>query len=176
MIRLSHLVLVSFTATLMSGSIIARYSSADDPRMGSDAKTIQGKVIKVTDGDSIVIQDDKEQSIEVQLEGIDAPEFQQPFGKEAKELLSEKLLKKDVSIQWEKEDNYKRKLGWIFHEDRNINLWMIEKGAAWHYAQYNKEESFSNAQQAAKKAKLGLWEDPMPQAPWDYRRANRSNK
>ncbi len=176
MIRLSHLVLVSFTATLMSGSIVARYSSADDPRMGSDAKTIQGKVIKVTDGDSIVIQDDKEQSIEVQLEGIDAPEFQQPFGKEAKELLSEKLLKKDVSIQWEKEDNYKRKLGWIFHEDRNINLWMIEKGAAWHYAQYNKEESFSNAQQAAKKAKLGLWEDPMPQAPWDYRRANRSNK
>ncbi|MFN5467503.1 MAG: thermonuclease family protein [Pirellulaceae bacterium] len=176
MIRLPQLVLVSLMVMLPSDTIVAWQSGADDPRMGSDAKTIQGKVIKVIDGDSIVIQDDKEHSIEVQLEGLDAPEFQQPFGKESKELLSEKLLKKDVSIQWEKEDNYKRKLGWVFHEDRNINLWMIEKGAAWHYAQYNKEESFSNAQQVAKKAKLGLWDEAMPQPPWDYRRANRSNK
>ncbi|MFN5950655.1 MAG: hypothetical protein ACK43N_19330, partial [Pirellulaceae bacterium] len=69
MIRLPQLVLVSLMVMLPSDTIVAWQSGADDPRMGSDAKTIQGKVIKVIDGDSIVIQDDKEHSIEVQLEG-----------------------------------------------------------------------------------------------------------
>lgn len=132
--------------------------------------TLVGKVTRVTDGDSIKIESDGEE-FEVQLEGIDAPEFKQDFGKESAKMLRELIAGEEVSIKWNEKDRYERILGHVFTEKRHINLVMIEHGGAWHYARYNKDETLAEAEIAARESKVGLWDaSDEPEAPWDFRR------
>src|SRR5947207_2877932 len=95
---------------------------ADDPPM-----PFTGKVVKVTDGDTIHVLLDKE-THKIRLLHIDAPESKQAFGTKAKQALSEKVFGKEVKVVWKERDRYKRILGDIYLGDRWINLEMVQDG------------------------------------------------
>jgi endonuclease YncB( thermonuclease family) len=137
------------------------------------SETITGKVVSVYDGDTITVLDDSNQ-IKVRLEGIDTPEAKQPFGTKAKQALSEMVFGKDVTLEWNEKDRYGRTLGHIHINGKWVNLEMVKQGMAWHYKQYSKDQQLAEAEIAARKAKLGLWSDPKPVAPWDWRKGVRS--
>ncbi len=146
---------------------------AQSSKKGEEEKVFSGKVKKVIDGDTILVLDgDIEQ--EVQLEGIDAPETKQPYGKESTKALEKMINGKEVTVKWKSMDNYDRILGHIYYDEKFINLEMLRMGAAWHYKQYNKSEEFAEAEEKAKEVKLGLWEESSPTPPWEFRRNNRT--
>jgi len=133
----------------------------------------EGKVKKIIDGDSILVVDAKDLEYEVQLEGIDAPELKQEFGKESSEGLSKMLKDKPLKITWKMKDQYDRLLGQVYVDDLHINIEMLRSGMAWHFKRFNKSEELAKAETEAKDAKKGLWGTNSPMAPWDYRKENK---
>ncbi|TXK54948.1 thermonuclease family protein, partial [Campylobacter helveticus] len=123
---------------------------------------LQGRVIRVIDGDTIellVKQEDIKQSpkIKVRLFGIDAPEKKQAFGKEAKEYLSSLILDKEITLIINDKDKYQRTIGTILLNDKDINKEMVKNGYAWAYESYSTK--YLTEQADAQMFKLGLWQD-----------------
>jgi endonuclease YncB( thermonuclease family) len=129
---------------------------------------ISGKVVGVTDGDTITVLVNKE-TIKVRLAGIDAPESGQSYGTKSKQALSEMVFGKAVTVKKTGTDRYKRTLGIVVVGDVDANAKMVEDGWAWHFKKYNDEERLAKLEVAARNAKRGLWADATPLAPWDYR-------
>lgn len=103
----------------------------------SVAADLSVKVVGISDGDTVRVVDDKKNEIKVRLAGIDAPEFSQDFGTKSKEVLSEKVFGKKVTLESHGEDDYGRTIGTLKIGDRNINREMVAEGWAWQYVQYD---------------------------------------
>lgn len=142
----------------------------------ASAETITGRVVGVTDGDTITIRDASNQQFKIRLSGIDAPEKGQSFGNRAKESLSEMVFTKQVVVESNKEDRYRRKVGKVQHEGTDVNLEQVKRGMAWHYTAYAKEqapadrEAYANAEAEARVQRRGLWRESTQSAPWEVRR------
>jgi micrococcal nuclease len=130
---------------------------------------LQGKVTSITDGDTVKVFDGI-QEVKIRLSNIDAPESKQAFGTRSKQKLAEKVFGKKVVVEYHKKDKYKRILGTIWLENRNINFEMVQEGYAWAYRRYLDDADFLEAEKIARDKKLGLWIDPFPIAPWDFRK------
>ena len=129
-----------------------------------------GKVVGVTDGDTITVLAEGNKQYKVRLQHIDCPETRQPFATKAKQSLSSKVFGKEVTIKWDEMDRYKRILGEVYIGKRWINVELVSEGLAWHYKHYSKDKTMAAAEVKAKAAKLGIWSMPNPIAPWDFRR------
>ena len=136
----------------------------------SASTSFTGKVVKITDGDTIVVLIEGNQQVKIRLEGIDCPESNQDFGNKAKQAVSDLCFGKEVKIVKSGEDRYGRTLGFVFVGDVNVNKELLKQGLAWHYKQYNKDAELAALEQEARKKKIGLWSHPNPVAPWDFRR------
>jgi micrococcal nuclease len=134
-----------------------------------------GLVVKVIDGDSIKVQDENSKEVhEVQVEGTDAPEPKQEYGEDATKALRKLVLDRKVRITWSKKDNFDRRLAQIYVGDEHINRRMIQGGHAWHFKRYNQSKELAQLEDEARGANRGLWGAKNPQAPWDYRKENRT--
>lgn len=133
---------------------------------------LTGKVIKVADGDTVTLLVEKK-SYRVRLQGIDAPEAQQPFGQAAKKALSEKVFGHRVTVRWDEKDRYGRLLGQIYLGEVWVNQLMVQDGYAWHYTHYSKDSRLARSQRLAKEGSRGLWAREQAIAPWDWRRGKR---
>lgn len=127
-----------------------------------------GKVIGVVDGDTIKVLVNKE-SVTIRLEGIDAPESGQSYGKKSKDALAGMVAGKVVTVKKTGTDRYKRILGVVVIGDLDVNATMVQDGWAWHFKKYNSETRLSQLEDVARKAKRGLWADDNALAPWDFR-------
>ena len=147
--------------------------------INSSAAIIEGKVVKVTDGDTVTVLDADNKKHKVRLTGIDAPERRQAYGEKSKEHLRQLVLLKDVTVQSSGTDRYKRVLGKVLLNDLDVNLEQIKQGFAWHYKHYQKDQppeervSYSVAEIDARQRRNGLWRDDSPIPPWEYRRGKR---
>ena len=143
----------------------------------SDGKVI-GNLNRVVDGDTIYLKTNANNSIKVRLAFIDAPELNQPFGKDAKAFLK-KIEGQKVEIDVKSKDRYGRHVAILFHQNADINLLMIENGCAWVYTKYLKYASkpirnkYLHAESLAKENALGLWQTKDYIAPWEWRKHSR---
>jgi len=139
------------------------------------AATLTGKVIGVLDGDTIEVLDSSRHPHRIRLAGIDAPEKAQPFGQGSKQNLSDLVFGKQVEVDEGKADKYGRTVGKVSINGADANLAQVKAGFAWHYKQYASEQNaidralYSTAEERARSSGTGLWRDPKPQAPWDWR-------
>jgi endonuclease YncB( thermonuclease family) len=139
-------------------------------------QAITGKVVGVSDGDTITVLDDQKRQHKIRLDGIDAPESNQDFGNRSKQSLSDLVFGKTVTVTSAKKDRYGRVLGKVSLDGRNINLEQINRGMAWFYRYYARElppedaVEYEKAENVARASKIGLWTDPSPTPPWDFRR------
>ena len=139
------------------------------------ADTLLGKVINVADGDTITVLDDTHTQHKIRLTGIDAPEKRQAFGNVSKQSLADMVAGQPVAVEWVKVDKYGRKVGKVLLAGLDCNLVQIKRGLAWHYKQYQREQSptdqqsYAAAEIEARAAKLGLWRDADPMPPWEFR-------
>ena len=135
---------------------------------------IIGKVVGISDGDTITIIDTSNSRYRIRLDRIDAPERRQPFGEKSKQYLSSLVFGKQVKIEYQKKDRYGRILGVVFCENKEINLVMVQHGMAWHYSYYDKTEHYAVAEREARRKKIGLWGDLNPVNPYNSRKLKRT--
>ncbi len=144
------------------------------------AATIEGRVVGVADGDTVTVLDAGKVQHKIRLAGIDAPEMKQDFGQRSKQSLSNLVFSKTVTVETDKKDRYGREIGKVLVNGMDANLEQVQRGFAWHYKAYEREQSANDrklydfAESEARAAKRGLWRDTEPMPPWDYRRAKRS--
>ena len=129
------------------------------------------RVIGIKDGDTVVLLTAAKTEITVRLSEIDAPERKQAFGTVSRTFLSDLIFGKEVKLEKLGTDRYGRTLGFIYlRNGTNVNLEMIKNGMAWQYEKYSKSAVLKKAQASAKSMSIGLWRDPNPVAPWEFRR------
>lgn len=135
---------------------------------------LSGKVVAISDGDALTVLCNKEK-IKVRLYGIDCPEMDQPFGTKARQFTSDLALGKVVTIHVKDIDSNDLTVGEVILPDRKVlNYELVNAGLAWHYVKdAPKEETLEALEKEARKAKRGLWADPNPIPPWEWRRGNR---
>ena len=130
-----------------------------------------GKVVSVTDGDTITIIENLDNGrFKIRLYGIDAPEKKQDFGQKAKQHLSSLIFNKVVKIKFTEIDRYGRIVGKIFLNDIEINIEMLKAGLAWHYSRYDQTSTYINAEKQARTEKRGIWSIKNSIPPWEYRK------
>ncbi|WP_339875376.1 thermonuclease family protein [uncultured Algoriphagus sp.] len=137
---------------------------------------VSGKVVAVQDGDTVTILTDENKSVKVRLSQIDAPEKNQPFGQSSKQILSDLVYLKEVSVIEDDVDRYGRVVATLYLNDQDINAQMVQKGAAWVYTQYVYDHNLYLLQDEAKLEKRGLWalpeKDQIP--PWKWRKKKKT--
>jgi len=153
-----------------------------------NALTIEGKVVKVADGDTITVLDSSKVQQRVRLAGIDAPEKKQPFGNPSRKKLRDLVAGREVRVEFEKYDRYGRVVGkvWVTPHDcpkcgktLDAGLAQITMGMAWWYRKYAHEQSpedrgrYELAEKEAKAKRVGLWQEKNPIPPWEYRHQSR---
>lgn len=140
---------------------------------------MQGKVVNVADGDTITVLDAQNTKHKIRLQGLDAPERAQPFGQKSMQSLHHLVHSKQVTIDFDKKDKYGRTVGKVLLNGTDICLEQIKAGMAWHYKQYQSEQSkedrkiYADAEVAAQTQGVGLWKDKNPTSPWEYRKQQR---
>jgi endonuclease YncB( thermonuclease family) len=157
---------------------------------------LEGWVVRVSDGDTIVVLDTNKEQHKIRLAGIDAPESKQPFGEASREHLARLVAGKTVAVNWAKRDKYGRIVGKVMvappdacpdsrpecPKTLDACLAQITSGVAWHFKRYQAEQSeedrerYAFAEVEARAKRAGLWKDPNPVAPWEWRERARTNQ
>lgn len=141
----------------------------------AQTQVLRGRVVAVADGDTITVLDASRVPQHIRLNGIDAPETTQPFAARSKENLSKLVFGQDVTVVWSKRDRYDRIVGTVLVGTTSANLAQLMSGFAWYYRNYAGDVAAENrplyeaAEAEARAARLGLWSDSAPQAPWIVR-------
>jgi endonuclease YncB( thermonuclease family) len=139
------------------------------------AADVRGKVVSVHDGDTLTVLLDHRQ-VRVRLIDIDAPELRQPFGTRSRQSLSTLCFGKVASLDVRGHDRYNRTLARVSCAGADANAEQVRRGYAWTYVRYARPDSPLFAlEKEARTAHRGLWQDPAPVAPWDWRRAVRES-
>ena len=134
------------------------------------------KVTSVHDGDTFTGINEANGQVKVRLDGVDAPELSQPHGQASRKALGDKLFGKTVTVVTKKHHRYGRTIGHVLIDKRDVNLELLEVGAVWHYTAYDRNKRLREAEASARAAKEGLWKDPNPMAPWDWRKTEKDRK
>lgn len=149
------------------------------------ARTVDGVVRAVYDGDTVLLATREESRLKVRLYGIDAPEtakpnqLGQPFGTVSKRTLMYKIMGRQVSAEIVDTDQYKRAVAVIRYGGRDINREMVVEGMAWAYRQYLQgayASEYIDAESRARSRHVGLWRETNPQPPWEFRKANKGSQ
>lgn len=133
---------------------------------------IAGKVVGVLDGDTIDVLIDL-RPVRIRLAEIDAPEKKQPWGTRSRQVLSALVFGQQVTVREEGTDRYRRTIGTVFVDGRNVNRAMVGAGMAWAYRLYLRDKKLLDVEADARSAARGLWGDQAPVPPWDWRAQRR---
>jgi micrococcal nuclease len=157
-IMVAHRTLLLLLAALLIPTIVcaAEYTS---------------KVVGVLDGDTIEVLHNTHPE-RVRLSGIDCPEKGQSYGQKAKHAASDLVFGKDVTIQTHGNDKYTRTLADVLLSDgTNVNQELVKEGWCWWYRKYAPGDTvLEGLETEAREARKGLWADPRPVPPWEWRK------
>lgn len=138
------------------------------------ATSVAGRVVGISDGDTLTVLTSAKDQIKVRLAEIDAPEKAQDFGQKSKQSLSDLAYGKDVVVQPQDVDRYGRTVGRVFSGGMDINAEQVQRGMAWVYPKYVKDLRLFVLEREARTARRGLWALSNPIPPWDFRHPERS--
>lgn len=128
-------------------------------------------LVRVTDGDTIVLEDGSEDGLRIRFIGIDAPESrdymgrkEEPYGKEATAALEQLVQGMQVRLEFDRDrlDPYGRTLAYVYTRNGDfLNDHMLRMG----YAEcmpiepnVRYREQFDASERHAKEHKLGMWQ------------------
>lgn len=139
------------------------------------ARAIEGRVTHVTDGDTIWVRPvEGGTSLQVRLQGIDAPEICQAAGTQSRDALAARLLHRNVTLDVRAQDSYTRTLARVSVEGRDIGAWLVTQGWAWSSSFRRRAGPYAQEERTARAERRGLWADANPMEPRDFRKHNGS--
>lgn len=139
------------------------------------AKLLFGRVVGITDGDTVKVLLAEKQQIKIRLAGIDSPEHDQAYGAKATQSLSDLILGQDVTLDCRKKKSFDREVCVVYFGANDINIEQVSRGMAWWARKYAHEQTalqrgdYECAERDAKVQGRGLWADPNPIPPWEWR-------
>lgn len=140
----------------------------------SGAETLTGRVVGVTDGDTLTLLQNRQQT-RIRLAEIDTPEKKQPYGQKAKQALSDLVFGQTVDVIVVDTDRYGRTIGKVLVDGLDVNRQLVRDGMAWVYRRYNRDPTLLQVEADARAARRGLWSlsttDRVP--PWEWRKTER---
>lgn len=137
--------------------------------------SISGRVVGISDGDTLTLLDASNAQYKIRLNAVDAPEAGQPFGQASKRALSDICYNTTAQVKYVNTDRYGRTVGDVMCDGISANEGMIVRGLAWVYDKYAKNyEYLYSMQDAAKADRVGLWSESNTIAPWDWRAGKRA--
>ena len=164
---------ILLTAVQLSGCPAPKQQEAGYPR------TWEGVVVKVMDGDSLQIKGGAG-TVEVRLYGVDAPEYKQPYSNKAKQFVRRMAGGQKVSVEKMDVDRYGRLVALVSVGDRLVNRELVRAGLAWYYPRYCRRQplcgELAELEVKARQQKKGLWRDPAPVSPWEWKRRNKPGR
>jgi micrococcal nuclease len=142
------------------------------------AESFDARITHVSDGDTLWAQRaDTGQRIKLRLQGIDAPELCQAWGVQSRDALRAKARGQTVSVTSRARDDYGRLLVRLQLKPRDtaldIGAWMVSQGHAWNdrpSGSWSSRGSYPDEEAAARKQPSGLWSQPSPERPRDFRK------
>jgi micrococcal nuclease len=138
--------------------------------LASCAAELRGIVSHVTDGDTVWVRpDDGTPAQQVRIEGIDAPEICQAFGRESRDALSQHLLRRRVVLVTRGEDDYRRTIARVRVGRTDAGKWMVSHGYAWSYKFRSNSGPYRHEESHARSRRLGLWAQGDAERPRDFR-------
>ena len=168
--RLVTLAGLSLALLLCVGQVNARENTSSTQAAPSSFRGV-ATVTGVADGDTLYA-DIEGHSIRIRLAQIDAPEKAQAFGRRSEQSLRELVWKRQVLLWWKSLDRYGRPIAQVSVDGMDVNAEQVKRGFAWVFRRNSNDPALLELEAQAKSAGLGLWADPHPIAPWDWR-ANR---
>jgi micrococcal nuclease len=143
----------------------------------AQAGDFQGIVTYVTDGDTLWVRPlTGGAASPIRLEGIDAPEICQDHGTRSRDALAERALHQQVTVISYSNDSYQRTLGHVSLGREDLGRWMVSQGHAWSYRFRSDRGPYSIQEAQARSARRGLWSNPSPMQPRDFRKQHGSCK
>lgn len=146
------------------------------------AETLSGTVERVKDGDTVRMRLLDGGKADLRLAGIDTPEKAQPFGRAAGRRLAALCLGKRAEAEWRDTDRFERPVGRLFCDGQDVGRVLIAEGLAWHFVRYAKNQPLdertgdSSSEADAREGRRGLWSEPDPVPPWEWRKAAKAEK
>jgi endonuclease YncB( thermonuclease family) len=137
----------------------------------SAAQTFTATVVAVHDGDTISVRT-RDETIRIRLEGIDCPEYRQPFSARARQFTSKMVARRTVTVEGRGRDQFDRLLARVRVDGIELNEALVRNGLAWQYGGRNPDRVLADAERTARAARTGLWSQPNPVPPWEWRRRN----
>lgn len=145
--------------------------------LSAQAAEITGRVVSIADGDTLTVLDTANTQHKIRLAEIDAPEIGhgankpgQPFGQRSRQSLAELCFQKPATVLVVDTDRYGRTVGRVTCAGQDANAEQIRRGLAWVYLKYARDQSLYEIEAEARAARRGLWADPSPIPPWEWRR------
>lgn len=130
-----------------------------------------GKVVGIKDGDTVVVLDSLNNQTTLRLAEVDCPEKSQAFGSKSKQFTSDEIYLKQVKYIVTDIDRYNRSIAKIYYDNNKyLSAEIIRNGFGWQYKKYSTSKLLAKLEEEARKNKRGLWIDPNPIYPSDWRR------
>lgn len=129
-------------------------------------------VVAVTDGDTIKARCGEPGAyaqVTIRLAEIDAPEKRQSFGNRSKGALSGLCMEVQAAIRPVTRDRYGRTVARVECRGQDASAAQVRQGMAWAFTRYLTDPSIKVHEDAARNARIGLWADPAPLPPWEWR-------
>lgn len=136
------------------------------------AGRLEGRVLQVFDGDTVLFRADRQRPFSLRLAGIDAPESGQPHGAAATRALGALTEGRRVSVELVAVDRYQRRVGTLAADGRDLSAELVRRGDAW-ATRYYADRVLLGLETRARSAGRGLWAQPDPIPPWRWRKAQK---
>lgn len=143
--------------------------------LASAAPAFAHKVVGVSDGSTLTLLVE-EKPLRLRLANIEPPDKTQSYGAASRKSLSELCLGKEATYKQQEFDHRGRAVAVVYCDGLDAAQAQIERGMVWVDPKYNKELTFPAMEAMARRDHRGLWADPEPVAPWDFRRPARRAK
>ena len=155
-------------AALNIDSMILRSSAVNWLEASQDVRwrvgrTFNAYVVTIADGDTVeLIPEGEPDPIRIRLEGIDAPELDEPYGRDAMIYTRLLLLKKRVQVDGRDVDRYQRLVARVTAAGRDVSLALLQMGLACHFTQFRSDAVLADAQAQARNNGTGFWAAKAP--------------
>ena len=133
-------------------------------------------VLKIVDGDTFMGLTIDSRKVLFRLQGVDAPEKDQPFSEKSKKKLKKLIKGKVIGIKVKGNSKNGRLMVLAYTpEGKDVSAEMLKAGFSWHFRKYDNSAFYSQLETEARKNRFGLWTEANPIAPWNFRKEHKTN-